>query len=102
MMSSEHLRSLDSLPSAHSTFFKMRFAATFTAFALAFVPLALSTAFTDNILSHCESPEVIKESYTGAESNVKVQALKCANKLYERDDSLEKRQSVIAQCGAQC
>lgn len=81
----------------------MRFT-TFSAFALAFVPLALSAAVSDDVLSLCHSPQVIEEHFIGEDKNVRVQALKCANNLiHEREAGLEKRQSApINVCGATC
>ena len=80
----------------------MRFA-TFTAFALAFIPLISAAALSDNVLSLCQAPEVVTEGFIGADKNVKVQTLKCANTLHERETSLEKRQAApIDVCGAEC
>ncbi|TCD66355.1 hypothetical protein EIP91_001460 [Steccherinum ochraceum] len=74
------------------------------ALSLSFIPLALSAAVSDNVLSLCQSPQVVDERFIGQDKNVRLQALKCANSLiHERETSLEKRQTLpIDVCGNEC
>lgn len=66
--------------------------------ALASVPFVASLAIPQDIVSLCESPKVISETFIGENEDVKVQALQCANII-----EIQKRQTLpVNVCGATC
>ncbi|TCD66359.1 hypothetical protein EIP91_001465 [Steccherinum ochraceum] len=76
----------------------------FTVFlALVALPAVFAVAISDDVLSLCDSPSVVSETFIGAEKNVQVQALKCANDLVPREANIiKKRATPVNVCGATC